>query len=712
MEKLKKITYKIVLIILLLLLLYVTYSSIFNIYQPFEKLNPIIIILGTIVIIFLLLRLNKLFEKIPDKTLNIIAYVLCFIFLVGLMIIGNNLVSIPLYDLSHLQKASITMIEKGMNLTGSYFQRYPNQVPSTIMVYFMYSLGNLFGISRLRVFGTCINAVLITITAFFTYLSAKEISNTKKALVALIFFIINPVFYLFVSYFYTDTLCMPFSAISIYLFIKAIKSDKSKTKILLLLLSGLFVAIGFKIRVVVAIFLIAIIVENIINKKLSKKIIFNTSYLLIGFVIGILACKLIEMPFNIEKNKSAEMPPTHWVMMGLNKEFDGLYNDKDYSFTRKRSGYTAKVEANIKQIKKRIKKLGIKNLVPFICTKLRVNWSNGEYFHQLKYLLANVEEITEVYHYTVGTKRIFSLYHAQICKSSIMIIVTIVVINEIRKKNKYDKMNQTILISIFGAFLFYLLWEVKPRYSLTFLPWFILLIPEGISTIENVELKRIKIPWQKIISISTIAVSICLIILNFNKYTINEKVYYDRKVHQERQNKMYRLSKNTIRQVFYTDKKFNLIQLRFYKKANSELTNYRFELFDSNENIIYEKDFNSDVLEEYDSNYSFRFNMIEPKNNEKYIIQVSSKEATDDNSIRLALFIDTINDVYPHGNAIINDEEKNGDIVFSVQEESKRTYVSKSIYITLTTVILLIELFAFYPYIFQNKKNYLFLPQK
>ncbi len=256
---------------------------------------------------------------------------------------------------------------------------------------------------------------------------------------------------------------MPFSAISIYLFIKAIKSDKSKTKILLLLLSGLFVAIGFKIRVVVAIFLIAIIVENIINNKLSKKIIFNTSYLLIGFIIGILACKLIEMPFNIEKNKSAEMPPTHWVMMGLNKEFDGLYNDKDYSFTRKRIGYTAKVEANIKQIKKRIKNLGFKSLVPFICTKLRVNWSNGEYFHQLKYLLANVEEIT---------------------------------------------------------------------------------------------------------------------------------------------------------------------------------------------------------------------------------------------------------DVYPHGNAIINDEEKNGDIVFSVQEESKRTYVSKSIYITLTTVILSIELFAFYPYIFQNKKNYLFLPQK
>ena len=110
-------------------------------------------------------------------------------------------------------------------------------------------------------------------------------------------------------------------------------------------------------------------------------------------------------------------------------------------------------------------------------------------------------------------------------------------------------MNQIILISIFGAFLFYILWEVKPRYSLTFLPWFILLIPKEISIIENLELKRIRIPWQKIISILTIALSLCLIILNFNKYTINEKVYYDRKVHQERQNKMYRLSKNTSKQV-------------------------------------------------------------------------------------------------------------------------------------------------------------------
>lgn len=698
MEKFKNITFKAVLFLLIIIVTYVTYCSIFNIYRPQEELQPLIIILGSGVLICLFLTIDKIIKKIPENKINILAIVLSILFLVGLIFIGSNLTSIPHYDLSHLQKQAIIMLENGGKISSGYFQIYPSQVPASIFVFFIYKIGTLLNFENLRLFGTIFNALLMAITAYFTYLSVKEISNKKKALTTLVFFVINPIFYFYVSYFYTDTLCLPFCAIAIYLFIKGIKNNNNKLKIISLLASGILIAIGYKIRVVVVIILIAIIMESFLNNKVGKKILKNISSIIIGFLIGIMLCKLIEMPFGFEKNKDKEIPITHWIMMGLNQPLDGQFNSNDYAFTRNKSTYSKKVTATINESKKRLKSLGIANIFQFLGKKLQVNWSNGEYMYTK--ILQNVEGINSLYNYTVGNQKIFALYYVQICKTSVFVLFLIVVIREIKKKTTEKGLNQIMIISVFGAFLFYLIWEVKARYSFTFLPWFILLVPEGLSTI-----KKIKIPWKKVISICTIIISLGIFIVNFNKFTTDKNIYCDKRVTQERTDEMYKISDKIIKQNFYTDKKFNCIKLVLYKSKKPDITNYVFELLDSNENKICVKEFTSEMI--LDSQYNtFSFETVKPKENEKYTIKIYSKDAIKANSISIACFFDGKLDMYPDGKLIINDKEKVGDMLFSVQEEIERPYVSKKIYILIATMVLGIEIFAFYPYLIsQNKKD-------
>lgn len=84
MEKLKNFLYKGVMIILLVFAMYVTYSSIYNIHSAQQYLQPSVITLGTIVMIFAFIALKKIINKLDEKKSNIIAIIICIIFFIGI----------------------------------------------------------------------------------------------------------------------------------------------------------------------------------------------------------------------------------------------------------------------------------------------------------------------------------------------------------------------------------------------------------------------------------------------------------------------------------------------------------------------------------------------------------------------------------------------------------------------------------------------------
>ena len=722
LEKIKDVLYKIMLIVLFILVSYVTYCSVFDVYADSINMKTFIIIIGVITCICVFIRLKKLINKISEKKANIISIILCLLFFICLSVFGSRVTAIPTYDLSDIQKEVQIMLENGGKFVddAEYFAVYTAQQPVAILIYYIYKLGVLLGVSNLRIFATIINSAFISIAAFFTYLSVKRLKDYKVAFITLVFFIINPIFYFYNSWFYTDTFCMPFAAISIYLFLVATKKEKFYKSFICYAASGLVLALGFKIRVVIGIILIAMIMGLWLNNKISKRFIVNIVAILLGFIIGFMIWKIIYIPFNTETDKNKEFPPTHWVMMALNVDAHGAWNREDFLGTLEKSTYSDKVYYNIDVIKARLDEMGIKGWLEFAKIKLARAWSNGAYDYTSK--IDNVEEINKIYEYVAGNKKVFAIYYTQIMKATVMFLLLVFLFKEIYIRDK-EKNYNVISISILGAFMFYLLWEVCPRYSLTFLPWIMLTFGIGITQIERIlELDIIelsinntkkKINMRNIHSISMRTIFICtifLLIINFFELCVDKSYFWDRRVVVQTTNNIdtqdIKISDNKIKQTFKTSKSFNHVSIRFTNKDTCSKTNYKFILYNSKGNEIYEEEFDSDSVK----NKEFKGFNIErqyPDGEEEYTMQIYSDDATDSNSIGvLAMCVDKFS-IYPDGKVEINDEYKDIDLQFRIQNKRKRTYFRKSEYIVLSLFIVLLQVYGINPFLFKNKQKLL-----
>ncbi len=474
------------------------------------------------------------------------------------------------------------------------------------------------------------------------------------------------------------------------------------------ILLGIILALGFEIRVILGICLIAILITNFLKRKNI-----NSGIILVGFIIGIIIYKIIAMPFGVLKNKDIEFPITHWITYSLNEETNGKWNEQDYTTTFNQKTYEEKVSTNIETIKTRLKDLGLSGLLTLTKEKLAVNWSNGEYNYFNK--MENVEQINVLYEYFAGNKRLFIMYYLQICKVVLMITLLIAVARELMDKSD-NKKYQMIYITIFGAFLFYMIWEVATRYSLSFLPLIALLFERGISSFERIlEIKSIKIQKHKIdmqkilknVSLGVIILTVFLSVINFEKYAVKKQEYFDKVVVQTKgEGEAKKIAKDEIIQTFVADKKFNSIAIKFKKENTKEKTNYCFVLYDSNKNELVRKGFNSKGIT--NGQYrTFKFDYIEPKGKQEYSIKIYSENATEDNSIGIYVYNGSENyEMYPSGKMTINGEEVKKDITFKVQNDRKRTYISKKMYIAIILIIVIIEIYAFYPYI-KNEEKYI-----
>lgn len=702
MNKFFSISYKVIIAILIVLFSYITLVSAF--YGFDQNLSPIIVIIGTIKTFFLFKFIYKQIQKLSSKKIKIIAIIISILFFIGLLLVGLLLPISSVTDLSHIIEYVNRMFSlDSLTITGSYFSKYTNQVPLLIFAYFFTKIGSIFGCTNVVLMGTIFNALFMSIMAFFIYLTGKELKDEKTGLLALIFTVINPIFYLYSSYFYTDTLCMPFAVIGLYLAIKCIKTDSIKKKILFGILSGLIFFIGLKVRIVVVILLIAILALILINKEIKHKLKMYFA-LLIGLVVGLLGFKVAYSFFGINLNPNEAFPITHWLMMGLNEEHTGGYNGSDHDLTFNEKTYEEKKEANIEEIKTRLKELGPIGLIKLEGAKIARTWSSGNYGVYAK--LNNTSDGVGIYEYLggYGNTNIFLKYSLQILKTYISFMILLGLVTRFRKKSDTYHYEDIIYIALFGAILFYILWESAQRYSLSFLPWMIIplgLIYERINKKEEDLSKKEKYNHiMKISSIALMLITTLLLTMNFYKYTLEEKTYEDVRILSYRGFSKIEIGENTVSQTFTTDNNFNQISINFENTNKEEKSTYLFRLYDSKTGeILAQKEFASSNV---NGNYKFKFDDINPTAETTYEIEITKLEG--ESVLKIGTYDEGVYyKSYNNGSILTNDEEMTGSFIFRVDETHQRTYMSILSYSILSLGILAIEYVCLKDYIINKK---------
>ena len=642
--------------------------------RSYDYLNPLVLIVGSIVYLLLLIKLYKVIIKLDDKKKKIIVGILLGLQFILLLISAFVISSIPQVDLIHILTEINSLNDTGSILNSVYYSVYPN---NRFLLIILYGLQKIIPISNQILF-SLLSTICISVMSLFTYKTVNKVLNLNKGLLSLFICVLSPIFYLYVSYYYTDVLMLPFASILIYLIVKTKDEKNLKSNVLYGLLIGIIAIIGYKIRAVAIFILVAYFVYLIFTKKILI-VLKKFAPIIIGAILTITCIDTIENKFFTNVNVDKEFPMTHWIMMGVNEKSYGYYSQDDYNLSSSASNVSERTDLNIKEIKNRLSDLGPFGTVKLLVVKLVSVWGKGDYSYQ-KYLEL-VNNFNPSYSYLLEDKNIVINYLLQFSKIVVMFMAIISLINIYKSGKK-----SIIAISLFGAVFFYLVWEVCPRYGLSFLPWLILI---GTCSYDTLNTNYEKFKFYKYFKCIILVLTLALFAFSFNKYTGIS--YKENIVAKDSVTNVKYISLNkeaVITQTLDLYDSFNKIRLKFKVNEIDDAT-YKLELITKNE-VVYEKEFKKNDLK--DKKYT-DFYLDKTYEGGSYTLRLSSDSTSD---LEVYIAYKEKFDYYPNGILEVNKKEETGDLMFEVVNNEERGIYTYLEYMTIMILTLGMEVIVLF----------------
>lgn len=454
---------------------------------PAWKITFVIIsgLMFTIFLIWLYGFLKKKTQMMTRKSINKIFICISVLVLILQIVSAFVLMFEPINDLNYVDTAARAFSQswdKSDLYIGlpkyhyNYFARYPNNQALLIILSMIYFVTNkLFGVMPLIV-PVLINTFALHISFVLTYLISTKIFKDKfTPLFCSIISAAFSVFYTYTPNFYTDSMSMPFALGAVYLFLKGIEKLTLRSKIPMLMLSGMLLVIGYKIKGSIIILIPAFIIYLIVtlNKKNKINYIKVICIFMAGITISTVLCSGFIKCFKItdtSAHEEIEFPPTHWIMMGLHDR--GGYYENDFYATVNSGNYEQKIDYNIKEIKNRIADYGVLGMIRHLAKKVSYTWGDGTYFVGYYYRKNAKEHHSNIFQNFIANNNVFKWYCSAFqCMILIMILLSFI-------DGAFSKsVGKEILLKIIlcGVYFFFILWEARSRYLVNFSPVFLMI---------------------------------------------------------------------------------------------------------------------------------------------------------------------------------------------------------------------------------------------
>lgn len=712
MLKICQRAYKVLLIVLLGLLGICVWQSFFYIdgKASLEQYNPFILLLGMSILIFGGIAIARFLSTCSKRTLTKISKVLFTLIALKLIFFGVYLIYIPQYDLIHITTEAVSMLETGKIENIPYYAKYPNQQPLTILLYFVFSGAKFIGITDYNMVGVAFNIFAIFLSAWFVY-KICCLWSLKSGVIGLLFFIVDPMLFIWVSNYYTDTICMPFMLGGVYLFLRTEKINASKTNFLLFILSAFIIFIGGQIRVTSAFVLIAFVLNLLI--KSSLRTFFKKFFaVMIGVICAAILCNFLLATYGV-KDKKYEYPITHWLKLGVNEASNGAYTMDDDDATMEEPTYEKKVEENIGVIKERLKEMGVSGLEKLYLKKMAKVWSTAAYTESMQ---ERVEDYNILFKYTIGRSSIVFKYWKQIVRCGILLLAFIGAIFEIRRKGFQDSW---MFITIFGGIIFYIFWEQKSRYSLCFLPIFYLIETYSLTYITEMrKLVYIKIKRQgypafyfnierkkrmiKSVCIFVVLYTILIGGISYSKYVSKKDIQKDLIISQRSYDPKETVieidAEKGITQSFVAQNDFNTIEVSFFKNNHIVGQNYVLNILDDEKHILCSREFSSDDITS-NKLHTFEIDKISSDMDKFYLNILPCNLYQQNISVNTGAYTVYTGykkspDYYSEGFLYVGNKKYSGnDLVFVVSNQYEDSILSSSVFFVILGIVLIAELF-------------------
>lgn len=453
------------------------------------------------------------FQNTRERKLDYIFYCGLFLVLLLQLFAGYHLRFDPETDLGSVNAMAVSYGETGdfgeiyqntAKVKTGYIARYPNNNGLFLFLCLVYRCGFLLMGKTSMLLPILINILALNLSIALTYKIAKLLFRPAAALfTGGLCFLFLP-FYTYTPYFYTDSLSLPLVMGSLYLFIKAGISSSSRKKWLCFLLSGGIGALAFLMKGSAAILLAAYLLYLFFQIR-NKRAVLSSIPIGTGFLVIFLSFQLLLTGLhftNEEELEREQYPLTHWIMMGLKE--NGGFNQEDSSFTYDSGNYSEKKAATLKEIQKRLEAYGTAGLIRHLYQKARWTWQDGTYYisNHLNHGIEKKESLesgeegarlerSALHEFFLADGSYYGAFiaYSYVYQLFLLLMVTLSAVRALGHKEA--KFLDLLRFVLFGAFLFFLIWETRSRYLFQFTPILLLLSVDGIQSI--VEFLRSKL---------------------------------------------------------------------------------------------------------------------------------------------------------------------------------------------------------------------------
>ncbi len=476
------------------------------------------------------------FESCSMRRLHVDAAVLFFCSLVIYLVLISQLRIVPITDSHSVLDQALSLARNGLDsmsadsIYANYFSKYANNYPVTLLFAGYFWLVEKLGVSDMYLASCLFNMCCLLLGSLFTWLAAKRAFGPRTAAKVLLLCVMNPVYYLMVFWVYTNTLSVPFVMALIYLALCVRDARSRRMRTLLAAVLGAVAAAGIQLRATTAIPVIAIVIcfgievfqriqnaernpnfrERDVQEEKSRdyrktkegskdrkyKEIRNdfvrqkraeygkirkgcpgwTGVLLAAVAVTAAVYLTISTACSscFSEVSDGNYPITHWLMMGSHG--NGTYNTTDDRYTFSFETQEEKKEATLAAAIENYKELGATGTAQLFLRKMVITWSDGYFGADQR--LGQTMRYTPLYSLLVGEESDFFQLYCQVFWLAVGFFVICACIRCLRGKSM-RLLPFLLILTLFGAIIFYWFWEVKAAYALPFLPIFYLLAGYG-----------------------------------------------------------------------------------------------------------------------------------------------------------------------------------------------------------------------------------------
>lgn len=460
----------------------------------FIPISILLFILSVTIVWKLKNQINECPKNMTDKRFYLIL-ALCYlcVFLLQLFI-SSNIYFKSGWDAFQVRSAAENIVYNGaIGLDNVYFDRYPNNIMLVYTLVLFYKIGNVLYSSNPYMVVVVIVNFIVCLSVFLSTLCIYRITkNRSVTIIGMIIGIVLTALSPWIIVPYSDAIGMifPVSAIFGYVFIKN-KYWKYATTTFFSLLGYFYKPTSSIIFIALILLSTASLINLLIKKTLSvKHSILCIMAVLIAATGVFVAQKAVTDLNKTEIAEQDRVTMTHYLMMGLNAEYEGVYSYDDVLYSWSFPDVSSRQAANIEVAKDRIREMGPSGLIKLLVKKNLNNYNDGSFawsregsfYYEVPESKGKTADLLRSIYYAEGENHTIFLFIEQVIWLMILISISFCVF--IKRKNN-DVVN-LIALSLLGLSIFLLIFECRSRYLFVYSPLFVVLASVGIFEASNI----------------------------------------------------------------------------------------------------------------------------------------------------------------------------------------------------------------------------------